>query len=187
MKFQSDNGTAFVGELNKELMIRSQVAQAHSTTYHPHANALVEKQNWTLVSTLRVYYSRYLPDWDRYLPQVMAAYNSTQHSTTGVSQHMTLTGHQNSFPLIFFYPDYERKKTPPQVYVRVVIRRQQEVNELCRRGGDPKEVEGTLHDHGSAPRGTFLQSEYRSSRSIRKNRATRKTGANLQTWKNRIF
>ena len=30
MTFQSDNGTAFVGELTKELMRRSQVAQAHS-------------------------------------------------------------------------------------------------------------------------------------------------------------
>ena len=32
MTFQSDNGTVFVGELTKELMRRSQVAQAHSTT-----------------------------------------------------------------------------------------------------------------------------------------------------------
>ena len=35
MTFQSDNGTAFVGELTKDLMRRSQVAQAPSTTYHP--------------------------------------------------------------------------------------------------------------------------------------------------------
>ena len=38
MTFQSDNGTAFVGELTKELMRRSQVAQAHFTTYHPQTN-----------------------------------------------------------------------------------------------------------------------------------------------------
>ena len=35
MRLQSDNGTAFVGELTKELTRRSQVAQAHSTTYLP--------------------------------------------------------------------------------------------------------------------------------------------------------
>ena len=87
MTFQSDNGTAFVGELTKELMRRSQVAQAHSTTYHPQTNGLVERQNRTLVSMLRVYCSRYMTDWDRYLPQVMGAYNSTQHSTFGVSPH----------------------------------------------------------------------------------------------------
>ena len=132
MTFQSDNGTAFVGELTKELMRRSQVAQAHSTTYHPQTNGLVERQNRTLVSMLRVYCSRYMTDWDRYLPQVMGAYNSTQHSTTGVSPHMMLTGHEKSLPLTFFYPEYEGKKTSPQVYVRDVIRRQQELNDLCR-------------------------------------------------------
>ena len=133
MTFQSDNGTAFVGELTKELMRRSQVAQAHSTTYHPQTNGLVERQNRTLVSMLRVYCSRYMTDWDRYLPQVMGAYNSTQHSTTGVSPNMMLTGHEKSLPLTFFYPEYEGKKTSPQVYVRDVIRRQQELNDLCRR------------------------------------------------------
>ena len=131
--FQSDNGTAFVGELTKELMRRSQVAQAHSTTYHPQTNGLVERQNRTLVSMMRVYCSRYMTDWDRYLPQVMGAYNSTHHSTTGVSSHMMLTGHEKSLPLTFFYPEYEGKKTSPQVYVRDVIRRQQELNDLCRR------------------------------------------------------
>ena len=54
MTFQSDNGTAFIGELTKKLLRRSQVAQAHSTTYHPQTIGLVEKQNWTLVSMLRV-------------------------------------------------------------------------------------------------------------------------------------
>ena len=63
----------------------------------------------------------------------MGAYNSTQHSTTGVSPHMMLTGHEKSLPLTFFYPEYEGKKTSPQVYVRDVIRRQQELNDLCRR------------------------------------------------------
>ena len=81
MTLQSENGTAFVGELTKELMRRSQKAQVHSTTYHPQTNSLVERQNRTLVSMLRVYCSRYMTDWDRYLPQVMGAYNSMQHST----------------------------------------------------------------------------------------------------------
>ena len=63
----------------------------------------------------------------------MGAYNSTQHSTTGVSPHMMLTGHEKSLPLTFFYTEYEGKKTSPQVYARDVIRCQQELNDLCRR------------------------------------------------------
>ena len=133
LTFQSDNGTAFVGELTKELMRRSQVAQTHSTTYHPQTNGLVERQNRTLVSMLRVYCSRYMTILDRYLPQVMGAYNSTQHSTTGVTPHMMLTGNEKSLPLTLFYPESEGKKTSPQVYVRDVLRRQQELNDLCRQ------------------------------------------------------
>ena len=138
-----------------------------------------------------------MTDWDRYHPQVMGAYNSTQHSTTGVSPHMMLTGHEKSLPLTFFYPEYEGKKTSLQVYVRDVIRRQHELNDLCRRNTQQaqarqrkrfdkkaagakaysvgrlrmgiserytternkeafKKVEGTLHDYGGAPGGTFL-------------------------------
>ena len=114
-------------------MRRSQVAQAHSTTYHPQKNGLVERQNWTLVLTLRVYCSSYMTDWDRYLQQVMGAYNSTQHSTTGVSPNMMLTGHEKSMPLTFFYPMYEGNKTSSQVCLRDMIRRQQELSDLCRR------------------------------------------------------
>ena len=57
---------------------------------------------------------RYVTDWDRYLPQVMKAYNSTQHSTTGISPHMMLTVHEKALPLNFFYPELEEKKASPQ-------------------------------------------------------------------------
>ena len=133
MTFQSDNGKAFVGDLTKELMRRSHIAQAHSTTYHPQTNGLVERQNRTLVNMLRVYCSRYMTDWDKYLPQVVGAYNSTQHSTTGISTFMMLTGRERAMPLTFFYPEYEGKRTSPQAYVKEAIKRQQKLNELCRR------------------------------------------------------
>ena len=133
MTFQSDNGKAFVGDLTKELMKRSHIAQAHSTTYHPQTNGLVERQNRTLVNMLRVYCSRYMTDWDKYLPQVLRAYDSTQHSTTGISPFMMLTGKERAMPLTFFYPEYEGKRTSPQAYVKEATKRQQEINELCRR------------------------------------------------------
>ena len=130
--FQSDNGKAFVGDLTKELMKWSQVAQAHSPTYHPQTNGLRGRQNRTLVSMLSVYCSRYMDDWDRHLPQVMGAYNSTEHSTTGLSPHMMLTGHKKALLLTFFYPEYEGKRTAPQTYVRDVVRRQQDLNDYAR-------------------------------------------------------
>ena len=46
---------------------------------------------------------------------------------------MMLTGHEKALPLTFFYPGYEGKKAAPQTYVRDVIRRQQDLNDLGRR------------------------------------------------------
>ena len=48
-----------------------------------------------------------MTDWDKYLPQVVGAYNSTQHSTTGISPFMMLTGRERAMPITFFYPEYE--------------------------------------------------------------------------------
>ncbi|XP_063727111.1 uncharacterized protein LOC134854685 [Symsagittifera roscoffensis] len=123
-----------------ELMKRSQVAQAHSTTHHPPTNGLFERQNRTLVSMLRVYCSRYMDDWDRHLPQVMGAYNSTEHSTMGKSPHMMLTSHEKALQLTFFYPENEEKRTAPQTYVRDVIRIQQDLNDLCRRNTQQAQI-----------------------------------------------
>ena len=85
------------------------------------------------MNMLRVYCSRYMTDWDKYLPQVVGAYNSTQHSTTGISPFMMLTRRERVMPLTFFDPEYEGKKRSPQAYVKEAVERQQELNELCRR------------------------------------------------------
>ena len=81
-----------------------------------------------------------MDDWDRHLPQVMGAYNSTEHSTTGISPHKMLTGHEKALPLTFFYPEYDGKKTAPQTYVREVIRRQQDLNDLCGRNTQQAQI-----------------------------------------------
>ena len=118
MTFQPDNEKAFVGDLTKVLTRISHNAQAHSTTYHAQTNGLVERQNRTLVNMLSVYCSRYMTGWEKYLPQVVGAYNSTQHSTTVISLFMMLSGRERAMSLAFFYPEYEGKKTSPQAYVK---------------------------------------------------------------------
>ena len=53
---------------------------------------------------------------------------------------MMLTGHKKLLPLTFFYPEYEGKRTAPETYVRDVIRRQQDLNDLCRRNTQQAQI-----------------------------------------------
>ena len=59
--------------------------------------------------------------------ELIAVVRNFQHSYFA---HMMLIGHEKSLTLTFFYPEFEGQKTSPQVYV---IRRQQELNDLCRQ------------------------------------------------------
>ena len=124
---------SFCGGLDKRTDEEIAHCSSNSTTYRPQTNGLEERQNRTLINMLRVYCSRYMTDWDKYLPQVVGAYNSTHNSTTGISPFMILTGRERAMPLTFFYPESEGKRTSPQAYVKEAIRRQQELNGLCRR------------------------------------------------------
>ncbi len=81
---------------------------------------------------LRVFCSRHMADWEKFLPQVVGAYNSTRHATTGVSPYMLLTGHERSMPVIYFYPQFSTEKLSPFQYVKRTIERQQKLNELVR-------------------------------------------------------
>ena len=36
-------------------------------------------------------------------------------------------------PLNFYYPEYEGQKTSPHAYLKEAVKRQQELNELCRK------------------------------------------------------
>ena len=85
LSFNSNIRTNLIPEDDREI---------HRPTYHLQTNGLVERQNRTLANMLRVYCSRYMTDWDKYLAQVVGVYNSTQHSTTGISPFMMLTGRE---------------------------------------------------------------------------------------------
>ena len=65
-------------------------------------------------------------------PPVRSSSQSTS-KVPSISPFMMLTGRERAMPLTFFYPEYEGKRTSPQAYVKEAIRRQQELNELCRR------------------------------------------------------
>ena len=73
-------------------------------------------------------------DWDDHLDEVMGAYNSTRHASTGYSPHLLLTGQEKSIPLSFLYPEFGAEEFEDQSsYLKSVVQRLQEIHELVRR------------------------------------------------------
>ena len=122
-RLQSDNATNFTAEIAQELMKASQVTKVTSTPAHLRGNWLVERQNRTLLTLLRVYTSRRMLDWDEHIDGVLSANNSTRHAATGFSPYMLQHGAEKSIPLSFIYPEF----------VEHLLARQQEIHELVRR------------------------------------------------------
>ena len=85
---QSDNAPNLTAEVSKEFMRASQVIKVTSTAGDPMSQGLVERQNRTLLMLLRVFCLRRRRDWDLHLDEVMGAYHSTRHATTGSSPYM---------------------------------------------------------------------------------------------------
>ena len=133
-RMQSDNATNFTAEIAQELMKASQVTKVTSTPAHPRGNGLVERQNRTLLTLLRVYTSRRMQDWDEHIDGVLGAYNSTRHATTGFSLYMLHHGAEKSIPLSFIYPEFAaRGFDSKEEFVEHLLARQQEIHELVRR------------------------------------------------------
>ena len=133
-RMQSDNATNFTAEKAQEHMKASQVTKVTSTPAHPRGNGLVEGQNMTLLTLLRVYTSRRMQDWDEHIDEVLGAYNSTRHATTGFSPYMLQHGAEKSIPLSFKYPEFAaRGFDSKEDFVEHLLARQQEIQELVRR------------------------------------------------------
>ena len=133
-RMQSDNATNFTAEIAQELMKASQVTKVTSTPSHPRGNGLVERQNRTLLTLLRVYTSRRMLDWDEHIDGDLGAYNSTRHATTGFSPYMLQHDAEKSIPLSFIYPEFAaREFESKEEFVEHLLARQHEIHELVRR------------------------------------------------------
>ena len=133
-RMQSDNAPNLTAEVSNEFLKAAHVTKVISTAGHPRTQGLVERQNRTLLTLLRVFCSRRMRDWDQCLDEVIGAYNSTRHATTGFSPYMLTRGVEKAIPFTFLYPEFAAKSFDThEAYVDHVLARQQEIHDLVRR------------------------------------------------------
>ena len=91
----SDQGRNFESAVFTQVLHAFGVQKSRTTPYHPQGDGMVERFNRTLLKLLRTYVESQ-SDWETYLPYVLYAYRTSQHTTTGVSPFLLLYGRHPS-------------------------------------------------------------------------------------------
>ena len=145
-RMQSDSAPNLTAEVSNEFLKAAHVTKVTSTAGHPRTQGLVERQNRTLLTLLRVFCSRRMRDWDQCLDEVIGAYNSTRHATTGFSPYMLTRGVEKAIPLTFLYPEFAAKSFDThEAYMDHVLARQQEIHDLVRRNTHQSQLRQKLN------------------------------------------
>lgn len=62
--------------------------------YHPQSDGMVKPYNKTLAQLLSSFINEDHTDWDQLLANVMMAYRSSEHETTGFTPNMMMLGRE---------------------------------------------------------------------------------------------
>ena len=105
----SDQAQEFESDLLAELCTLLHIKKSRSSPFHPEGNSVCERLNGTLLSILKPCMLDHPDDWDTFIPNVLMAYRSSRHSSTGFTPNYLMTGREMRLPshVIFPAPDKE--------------------------------------------------------------------------------
>ena len=83
----------------KNLYKLTGIKQTKTTPYHPMGNGLSERFNRTLLSMVGTLTSEKKKAWPKYLSDLVMAYNSSTHDSTGFSPYFLMFGRQPRLPV----------------------------------------------------------------------------------------
>ena len=93
VSMKTDNGPQFISSEFKNYMMTNGVQHVTSTPLWPQGNGEVERQNRTLLKSIRIACAAG-KDWKKELNKLLMAYRSTPHTTTGASPSKLLFGRE---------------------------------------------------------------------------------------------
>lgn len=134
LQIHTDQGSNFESRMFHQLCDLLCVDKTRTTSFHPQSNGCVERFNRTLIKMLSMYCAKDQQCWDEYLPQVLLAYRSSVHSTTGFTPNFLVFGREVTLPLsAFIEKPKSTEYTNLEDYVADLQHRIKLAHELARK------------------------------------------------------
>ena len=134
-EIHSDQGKEFTSKLWTELMSNLQINKTMTPAYNPQSN-LVERFHRVLGQMMRVLLERDDPTWVKLVRVCVFAYNTKQHTSTGLTPYAALFGREARLPLDLILENPAEKYDSVHEFVKDVLNRTKEVYAYIRRNGE---------------------------------------------------
>ncbi|KZS07216.1 Uncharacterized protein APZ42_029109 [Daphnia magna] len=95
----TDQGRCFMAEVTQKVLQAMETNHTPTTAYRPQGNGLVERLNHTLADMLSMYVSADHRNWDKSLPFVTFAYNTSRQESTGRTPFHLVYGRDAILPV----------------------------------------------------------------------------------------
>ena len=96
----SDRGTNFLSKLVLEVCKIMRTSKVNSSSHHPQCNAVQERFNAVILTTISHYVNKLHNNWDNFIPAIQFAYRSTPaDNSIGFSPFFMLYGREAVLPI----------------------------------------------------------------------------------------
>ena len=124
----TDQGRNFESKVISEVCDLLHIHKKRTTAYHPQCDGQVERFNRTLANMLAMYVDKNQKDWDLWLEQVLLAYRTSIHESTGATPFSLLYGREARLLVDLCFPPPPGNQTET-TYNQYTTRFQERLND----------------------------------------------------------
>ena len=148
-----DQGRNFESNFFNQLMQLLGMDKTRTTSFHPQSNAVIERMNKTLQNMLGKCVNEEQSNWSQQLPQIMMAYRSLVHESTGYTPQIPDFGQELRLALDCMYPNPQENEI---IDIRDLVHSKQQAFqgafELVRRNLNEKQKRRNAVYNKKSPR-----------------------------------